>query len=62
MTEELKQLRRKRQRAYKKGAKSSEYLNLRLKFKTKLKSEAEKYRKKIYMKSKMENAKILIKL
>ena len=47
MTEELKLLRRKRQRTYRKGGRSAKYLNLKHKFDKKLKVEAEKYRQKI---------------
>ena len=47
MTEELKLLRRKRQRTYRKGGRSAKYLDLKHKFDQKLKVEAEKYRQKI---------------
>ena len=47
MTEELRTIRRQRQRAYRKGAKNEKYLQLKQKYNDKLKIEAEKYRKKI---------------
>ena len=47
MTEELKLLRRQRQRAYRKGGRNEKYLTLLKKFEQKLKTEAEKYRQKI---------------
>ena len=47
MTEELKQLRRKRQRCYRKSGRSAKYLELKSKFDQKIKREAEKYRQKI---------------
>ena len=47
MTQELKQLRRKRQRIYRKEGRSSKYLQLKTKFDQKLKMEAEKYKQKI---------------
>ena len=48
ITEELKSLRRQRQRAYRKwGGKSKQYLRLRNQFYSKPKVEAEKYRQKI---------------
>ena len=47
MTEELRKLRRQRQRAYRKGGKSQKYLKLKNEFDKKLKQEAEKYRVKI---------------
>ena len=46
-TEELRQLRRQRDRAYERGGKSPTYLSLQNKFKVKLNSEAAKYRNKI---------------
>ena len=47
MTEELRVLRRQRQRAYRKGAKTQKYLQLKKNFDEKIKIEAEKYRQKI---------------
>ena len=47
MTEELKSLRRQRQRLYRKSGRSSKYLAVRNQFDAKLKLEAEKYRLKI---------------
>ena len=47
ITEELKSLRRQRQRAYRKGGKNAKYLEIKSKFDNKLKAEAEKYRLKI---------------
>ena len=47
MTQELKQLRRRKQRAYRKGSKSDAYLKLKAEFDTKLKREALKYKNKI---------------
>ena len=47
ITQELKILRRQRQRAYRKGGKSEKYLKLKNTFDAKLKKEAEKYRDKI---------------
>ena len=47
ITEELKLLRRQRQRAYRLGGRSVKYLQLKSKFDQKLKVEAEKYRQKI---------------
>ena len=47
MTEELKKLRRQRQRVYRKGGRSQKYLEIKSKFDQKLKTEAEKYRLKI---------------
>ena len=47
MTQELKLLRRQRQRAYRKGPRSEKYMQLKSKFNLKLKAEAEKYRIKI---------------
>ena len=45
--QELKSLRRQRQRAFRKGPRSENYLRLRTEFSKKLKIEAEKYRVKI---------------
>ena len=47
MTEELKKIRRKRQRIYRKEGKSDTYLELKNTFDSKLKNEAQKYRSKI---------------
>ena len=47
MTEELRVIRRQRQRVYRKQGRSQKYLDLKSKFDDKLKSEAEKYRQKI---------------
>ena len=47
MTEELRQLRRQRQRAYTSGGRSDKYLQLKHLFDEKLKLEAEKFRQKI---------------
>ena len=47
MTQELKQLRRQRQRIYRKEGRSTKYLQLKTKFDQKLKMEAEKYKQKI---------------
>ena len=46
-TEELRQLRRQRQRAYRDGGKTDKYLALVKKFDEKLKKEVEKYRQKV---------------
>ena len=46
-TEELRLLRRQRQRAYRKGGRNAKYMNLKAKFDQKLKSEAQKYTQKI---------------
>ena len=47
ITEELKLLRRQRQRAYRKGGRSAKYLELKSKFDMKIKIEAEKYKQNI---------------
>ena len=47
MTQELKKLRRQRQRIYRKEGKSCKYIEIRQKFDKKLKSEAEKYKQKV---------------
>ena len=47
ITEELKQIRRQRQRCYRKGGRSHKYLQLKSKFDLKIKKEAEKYTQKI---------------
>ena len=47
ITEELKLLRRQRQRAYRKGGRSAKYLELKSKLDMKIKTEAEKYKQKI---------------
>ena len=47
MTEELRLLRRQRQRVYRKGGRNDKYLGLLKKFEQKMKIEAEKYRQKI---------------
>ena len=47
MTEELKKLRRQRQRAYSKTGRSPKYLNIKAQFDVKLKAEAQKYQEKV---------------
>ena len=47
MTEELRKMRRQRQRLYRKGSKNEKYLEVKKKFEQKIKAEAEKYRQKI---------------
>ena len=47
MTQELKQLRRKRQRVYRRAGKCDQYIALKKEFDSKLKREAEKYHIKI---------------
>ena len=49
MTQELKQLRRQRQRTYRKGGRTPKYLELKSKFDQKIKAEAEKFRQKILL-------------
>ena len=56
MTQELKYLRRKRQRIYRKWGKSQKYLKIKCEFDQKLKSEAEKFRQKIL--SEVRNGKL----
>ena len=47
MTEELKTLRRQRQRAYTNGGRSQKYLDIKSRFDLKLKDEANKYQEKV---------------
>ena len=47
MTQELKRIRRQRQRIYRSKGKCAKYLELKQKFDYKLKQEAEKYRQKV---------------
>ena len=47
MTEELKKLRRQRQRAYTNGGRTQKYLDIKSRFDLKLKDEANKYQEKV---------------
>ena len=47
MTQELKELRRQRQRAYTKTGRSSKYVDIKAQFDLKLKAEAQKYHEKV---------------